>query len=255
MQNAEQTVFLTNIAKFKPVICSIVSPFSDEFKPITPVDNLPPCLQDLYQAHNEELTYSELIAVCEQTKLSITEEEVATIEAATRNQSKNMAWFNQRAGRITASVMKSVCATDPGNPAQNLIQCICYPDKNKFFSEAKKWGCEHESSAKTAYINIMKASVTENLFVKTADLLLVQPTHSLVQVQMAVYIVNVVDQGCLSMRSNVHIVFALMNLLVLPTWLMANFAEITCIFIKCRHSSMCTLQITHILWWLHFLVR
>ena len=56
--DAEQTVFLTNIAKFKPVICSILSPFSDEFKPITPVNNLPPCLQDLYQAHNEELTLS-----------------------------------------------------------------------------------------------------------------------------------------------------------------------------------------------------
>ena len=42
--DAEQTVFLTNITKFKPVICSIVSPFSDEFKPITPVYNLPPCL-------------------------------------------------------------------------------------------------------------------------------------------------------------------------------------------------------------------
>ena len=42
--DAEQAVFLTNIAKFKPVICSIVSPFSDEFKPITPVNNSPPCL-------------------------------------------------------------------------------------------------------------------------------------------------------------------------------------------------------------------
>ena len=80
------------------------------------------------------------------------------IEATTRNQSKSMAWFNQRAGRITASMMKSVCSTDPGNPAQSLIQRICYPDKNKFFSEATKWGCEHESSAKTAYINIMKES-------------------------------------------------------------------------------------------------
>ena len=173
--DAEQTVFLTNIAKFKPVICSIVSPFSDEFKPITPVNNLPPCLQDLYQPHNEELTYSELIAVCEQTKLSITEEEVATIEAATRNQSKSMAWFNQRAGRITASMMKSVCSTDPGNPAQSLIQRICYPDKNKFFSEATKWGCDHESSAKTAYINIMKES--HRGFICNDSGLVVSTTH------------------------------------------------------------------------------
>ena len=141
----------------------------------TPVNNLPPCLQDLYQAHNEELTYSELIVVCEQTKLSITEEEVATIEPATRNQIKNMAWFNQQAGRITASVMKSVCATDPGNPALSLIRHICYPDGNRFFSEATKLGCEHENSAKTVLTSWRH--LTENLFVKTADLLLVQPTH------------------------------------------------------------------------------
>ena len=124
------------------MVCSIVSPFSDKFKPITPVSNLPPCLKYLYWALNEELTYSELIAVCEQTKLSITEEDVAAIEAATHNQTKDMVWFNQRAGRIIASMMKSVCATDPGNPAQSLIQRICYPDRNKFFSQATKWGCE-----------------------------------------------------------------------------------------------------------------
>ena len=60
--------------------------------------------------------------------MSITEKEVATIEAATRDQSKNVAWFNQRATRITASAMKIACATDSGNAAQNLIKCICYPD-------------------------------------------------------------------------------------------------------------------------------
>ena len=30
------------------------------------------------------------------------------------------------------------------------------------------------------------------------------------------------------------------NPLVLPTWLMANFAKITCIFTRCRHSSVCS---------------
>ena len=33
-----------------------------------------------------------------------------------RAQNKNSAWYSQRAGRITASVMKSVCVSDPGNP-------------------------------------------------------------------------------------------------------------------------------------------
>ena len=154
----EQTAFLTKIAKFKPVISSIISPFSSEFKPTTPVVNLPSSLRDLYQAHNEELTYSELIVVCEQVNLTISREEIAAIEVATLNQTKSMAWFTQRAGRITASVMKNVCATDPGNPAQSLICRVCYPDANKFSSQATKWGCEHESLAKAAYTDIMQNS-------------------------------------------------------------------------------------------------
>jgi len=46
--------------------------------------------------------------------------------------------------------MKHVCATDPGNPSQRLIRRICYPEINKFFSKATKWGCE------SAYADIMK---------------------------------------------------------------------------------------------------
>ena len=65
------------------------------------------------------------MAVCEQVTLTISDDEIKTIEAATRNQSKSTAWFIQRAGRITASLMKQVCATDPGNPSQSRI---CYPE-------------------------------------------------------------------------------------------------------------------------------
>jgi len=94
----------------------------------------------LYRPENEELTYPELLAICEQVTLTITDEEVKTVEVAICHQSKSTAWFAQRAGRITASVMKHVCATDPGNPSQSLIYHICYPEMNKFFSKATKWG-------------------------------------------------------------------------------------------------------------------
>lgn len=53
-------------------------------------------------------------------------------------------------------MMKQICATDPGNPAQSVIHCICYPDANKFSSQATKWGCEHETLAKSAYVDFMK---------------------------------------------------------------------------------------------------
>ena len=39
-----------------------------------------------------------------------------------RDQNKSLAWYTQRAGRIIASVMKFVFATDPGNPAQSVMR-------------------------------------------------------------------------------------------------------------------------------------
>ena len=52
----------------------------------------------MYRPENEELTNPELMAVCEQVSLTITDDEVKRIEASTRNQSKSTAWFIQRAG-------------------------------------------------------------------------------------------------------------------------------------------------------------
>ena len=52
--------------------------------------------------------------------------------------------------------MKHVCATDPGNPSQSLIHRIYYLEMSKFFSKATKWGCDHEDSAKSIYVTIMK---------------------------------------------------------------------------------------------------
>ena len=152
----DKLAFLTENERFDPVINSIISPLSDKFKTVSPVINLPSPLRDLYQPENEELTYPELKAVCEQVMLTITEEEIRTVEEATRHQSKGTAWFVQRAGRITASVMKHVCVTDPGNPSQSLIRQICYPEIHNFSSKATKWGCEHEMSARSAYADIMK---------------------------------------------------------------------------------------------------
>lgn len=96
--------------------------------------------------------------LCEETTLVVTAEDVCNIETATRNQSKSTAWFMQRAGRITACILKNVCSTDPGNPSQSLIRQICYPDLTKFQSEAINWGCEHEGAGRASYIEKMKIS-------------------------------------------------------------------------------------------------
>ena len=87
----DKLTFLMENERFDPVINSIVSPLSDKFKTVSPVINLPSPLRDLYQPENEELTYPELMAVCEQVMLTITEEEIRTVEEATRHQSKSTA--------------------------------------------------------------------------------------------------------------------------------------------------------------------
>ena len=94
--NEEQMEFLSKISKHKPVIYSIVSPYSDAFKPKSKTSNLPSSLRDLYQPENEELTYSELLEVCEQTVINIDNEEVTKIEKFTCDQNKCSAWYTQQ---------------------------------------------------------------------------------------------------------------------------------------------------------------
>ena len=152
----EQMVFLRDIAHNRPAICSIVPPFSNEFKPTANTIQLPPSLLDLYNPENEELLYTELLEVCDELQLSVRPEEVQNIEVYTQEQAKSPAWFKQRAGRITASKMKAVCATDPSHPSQSLLSQICYPHLKKFTTPATTWGCEHEAVARLAYIEMMK---------------------------------------------------------------------------------------------------
>ena len=58
----------------------------------------------------------------------ITEEMAVLVELETRDQSNCKLWFTYRAGRITASRMKSVCHTDSSNPSQSLVKTIVYPE-------------------------------------------------------------------------------------------------------------------------------
>jgi len=114
----------------------------DAFKPTSATIKLPPSLCELlYKPDNEELMYTELLDVCDEVKLTITEEEANLIETHTHNQTKNTALHF---GQITASKIKSVCGTDVSNPAQSLISSICYPQLHKFTTRATTCGCEHE---------------------------------------------------------------------------------------------------------------
>ena len=60
------------------------------------------------------------------------------IESQTRSQSKSQNWYELRAGRITASVMKEVSRTNLDIPSLSLIKKICH--RVKFRSIATDWG-------------------------------------------------------------------------------------------------------------------
>ena len=49
------------------------------------------------------------------------------IENETRPQAKCAMWFDQKAGRVTASNIRAACHTDPEKPAVSLLKKQCYP--------------------------------------------------------------------------------------------------------------------------------
>ena len=83
--------------------------------------------------------------------LSITSEQARLVEEKTRKQSNSRIWFQQRAGRITASKFRAPSNTDISQPSKSLIKLTCYPENNSFQFKAREWGCEHEKLALEPY--------------------------------------------------------------------------------------------------------
>ena len=111
----EVTLFCNNILKHSPCVLSLLSPYCDSYIPKNSEEVMPldiPGLNTLYKPENEELTYKELFDVCEDVVFELTNEQIVEIERHTRAQYGCDLWFKHRAGRITASKMKSACHTD-----------------------------------------------------------------------------------------------------------------------------------------------
>ena len=142
-----------NNCKFKPIALSLVTPFADSF--VLKSREIP-TVQDLSDPKYQDLEYLELLQVCFEKEIELSEEQRLQIEEDTRSQSQGANFFKHRAGRIGASQSKQASHTNPALPSQSLIQSICYPELNKVFSKAMKHGCEHEELAISAYEQVMK---------------------------------------------------------------------------------------------------
>ena len=100
----------------------------------------------------------DLLKECHKVKLTISLEDIASIERDTVEQSKSNAFFRHRSGRIGASKSRAACHTNPSQPSQSLIKSIFYPHLFRFNTAATIHGCKHEESAIQTYTSYMKQS-------------------------------------------------------------------------------------------------
>ena len=139
-----------------PAVFSVVSGYSEPFIPKFMLPNFPRPLMSLRQPEYVDLGYDELLALSETTVIEMTVEMPLAVEEETRLQSQSRLWFTFRAGRVTASRMKSVCHTNPANPSQSLIKTICYPEEFSFDSKQTAWGSKQERIAQEIYLRAQK---------------------------------------------------------------------------------------------------
>ena len=101
------------------------------------------------------LSYPDLLQKCDDIFNSYTFSfnQAAKVEEMTRLQSKSRVWFQQRAGRITASKFREILHTDYTQPSISAIKSICYPVMHQLMPRVCQYGCEHEEQARVKYLD------------------------------------------------------------------------------------------------------
>ena len=141
----------------KPAVLSITRGFASAYIPLYEKGVLPVPLSELYKEEYMGLTYTDLLEKCEEAfeTVTVTNAQAKNVEENTRKQYLSKKWFQQRAGRVTASKLKQAVRTSLDRPSHSLIKAICYPESSQFHSKATSWGCEHEKDAREKYITLM----------------------------------------------------------------------------------------------------
>lgn len=158
---AEMTKFYDELwnTNTKPVVLSTIEPYCSEYIPRTVSAEFPLALGDLYDSKLLAATQDVVREHCANLykSLNVTSEQANNVQIATRQQSKTKLWHKFRAGRVTASKARSVVKTNISLPSKTLIKSICYPDLMKFSTQATRWGCDNESTAKSEFKEKMMA--------------------------------------------------------------------------------------------------
>ena len=157
--------------KSKPAILSLIRGHSSRYIPNALQSNFPEPLSLLFKSDLLNANYSELLEASAGVHIQVTPDQCLGVEENTRGQSKSSLWFQMRAGRVTASRLKSVCCTDPAQPSLSLIISICHPEMSRFKTAATVYGCEHEAQARNRYSAMFSPS-HDSFEVKTCGLFL-----------------------------------------------------------------------------------
>ena len=162
---AEVEEFYSKLSKCnsKPVVLSLVPPYAQSY--VLPSRNIS-TVMDLFKKENLELSYNELLKLCQSTSIDITKEKIDQVQKDTISQSSGANFFKHRAGRIGASQSKAAAHSDPALPSQSLIQRICCPELHKVNTKAVRHGCKHEASAISAFEESMKKTHTNFKVIK-----------------------------------------------------------------------------------------
>ena len=156
----ELTNFLSSIknCSSKPALLSLIPEHSDCSVPKSLDPELPIVLSNLFDQHLADADFPCLLEKAEEVveSLMVDKNQKALVEEKTRDQASSRLWFRMRTGRITASKFKAACRIDPTCPSQSLIMGICHPEMARSNTEATKWGCQHEGTAREACCRYQK---------------------------------------------------------------------------------------------------
>ena len=157
----------------KPVILSLIPCYSKSYVPLYETGKVMKPLTELFSTNISKLAYPDLLQKCEEVyeTVSFSFTQAQQVEELTRLQADSRLWFQQRAGRITASKLRQVLHTDVSQPSLSLVLSICYPQSYKAMSSACQYGCEHEVVAREKYIELY-SSIHEKFFVINSGLIL-----------------------------------------------------------------------------------
>ena len=125
----EASFLITNLAGPQPGILSIVNPYSDNYVPKSSQSVFP-------KQSNITRNYWKSVNLFHWSS----QRKCRSWWKKTRSQAKSILWFEYRAGKVTASFMKSVCHTDSANPAWSLVKSICYTEELAPLAKVIYWG-------------------------------------------------------------------------------------------------------------------